>query len=551
MSSVVSGDRFAGLRQVQYPSLVNKSVIVPVRVIRVSPKTVIEADGQQVNLIPEVHVRDRGGITMRLVAIQGDRHIDQILDAAFNSTEVELTAQVVVQDGRYALAHIESSPIRSALQLVGATQLEIEAAAAKRSGGPLKLDEVRAEMVAILNVGGVESFTALRKGLDGVVLQSVSGGSVNGTPGNVSQVNIGPPGVSKGVLQRAAEIVSAVYQRVSTTRVTPAGLVGMTRYEDGHLTTQPGQLALASLGVAMAQDLQNIDTHTHRHFYGILSDMLEWGRLVRSTDRGIDIPVETALLADINPKSTTQPRHRDTPVYYLEDLGLPINFLSRLDLVIVFPRDIERQIATMRHIVDSVTCIGPAVDLASDPRSRELQVYLAALRDAHPVIEVGGVNAEVHGRLNRLIEANAAKLKALTLFADFAIRGAKSVLKLVAASARLNDRDVAVPEDVAIAFDLFEEKMAFLSQLEPGFRTVRNLKDDLRTHRLERLREHFAGQQVHISVPCGMFPDIARRTIQRDLRELGAVPTTKGYWQLEPEEPPVATVPTSAVTEAK
>ncbi len=395
----------------------------------------------------------------------------------------------------------------------------------------------------ILDIRHLDGLPVLKRALDAVILQSVSSGKIKGKPAQIYILQIGPPAVGKGVIHRAAQVISPIVQRVSTTRVSPLGLTGSKSRIDGNRSRIiPGQLLLASGGTVLLEDLQNVDTVTRRHCFGILSEVMEDGRALRSTHDALNAEVDAAILADLNPKSTVRPAHSSNKdIIFLDDLDLPQNFLSRLDLVFVYTRDIVRQLEVMKEITSSITRVGPEEEIRKDPRARELQVLLAHLRDALPVIDLKGIAPLVNEKHEELMKANWDKLQALNLASDHLARGTRSVMKLVAANARLNQRAKANEEDVRAAFELYAEKVRFISLCEPALRPVDSWVGS-RSAKERRRREivtHFGGNgPVHVREIMVMFPDMKdRRTSYRDLRAVGAEPVGQGYWLVPSTQP--------------
>jgi len=87
-----------------------------------------------------------------------------------------------------------------------------------------------------------------------------------------------------------------------------------------------------------------------------------------------------------------------------------------------------------------------------------------------------------------------------------------------------------------LAFEIFGEKMRFLTMVEPAFSDVSDwgCTPASAERRVKEIRERFAGQTVDISVINGMFPALGRRTIIRDMHRIGATPHDKGSWQIPP-----------------
>jgi hypothetical protein len=423
-------DRVESLIALQLPSMLNRRVAVLARVVEVPVITVKFVNGAQVNTLDDVIIQDRKQTEMTLIGVTGNDAVSAILNAHRTSSEVELTAEVVLRDDTYVLTHLSSKQIDSACQLVGATPLEVLKATetARRYESGL-LPYIVDCIIAILGIKAVDSFPIMRKALMAVVLQAVSSGRVNGTPGRVSTLLFGPPGVGKGLINRAVQLLAAIFQPIGSNSVTPAGLAGWaSRLSKNRTRIHPGVLVLASGGVAAMEDAQLVDSHSHRHTFGILAEMLSNGRLVRTTVGLIDLEVDTALQLDLNPKSTTRPAYQNKDVMLLEDIGLPVNLLSRIDIVFHFTRDVGRQMNTVLEMLSGIESVGPEANMADDGRVRELRVLVAHLRDNCPTIQLGGVMELITERMRDLFEQNKEKLHSLHLASDFVTRGGKSVL---------------------------------------------------------------------------------------------------------------------------
>ncbi len=527
------------LNGIKKPQYIGKLVSVPIRITEMAEIEVRLTDDRLQNVIPGAKVRDRADFMMPLVGIVGDAAVDTIVTAAHECRELMLTAEVATADGPYVLIYLDARPIRSCLELIGAESIEVEMAvkmAANAAAGRGILTYIRERIVEILDIRHLDGLPVLRRALDAVILQSASSGKIKGKPARIHILQIGPPAVGKGMIHRAAQVVSPIVQRVSTTRVSPLGLTGSKSRIDGNRSRIiPGQLLLAGAGTVLMEDLQNVDTVTRRHFFGILSEVMEDGRALRSTHDALDAEVDAAVLGDLNPKSTVRPAHSSNKdVIFLDDLDLPQSFLSRVDLAFVYTRDIVRQLEVMKEITKSITHVGPEEELRKDPRARELQVLLAHLRDALPVIDLEGIAPLVNEKHEELMNANWDKLQALDLASDHLARGARSVMKLAAASARINQRAKANEDDVRAAFELYSEKVRFISLCEPALRPVNSWVGSrgAKERRQSAIADHFGGfGPVHIREVMAMFPEVkSKKTIERDLRAVGAEPDGRGYW---------------------
>lgn len=537
--------RFFDLAGIQRPDLLGVVVRIPAYIFEMSERSVKKVGDCAVNALEVVVLRDRQGNTLPLMQVVGNEAVERIHGAFVHSTEMELEAEVTLTGGaQYALLYRQAQPVRSLLQVHGVTAVEEKEAEAMVEGmpGPLALLAwIVKEVIEILNLRRVGEVPELMAAIKGVILQAVSHGRIDGTPGRVHLLLIGPPGCSKGVVHRASRLLNGIFELIGTNSITPAGLVGYSeRCGPGRTRQVPGKLATASLGTASMEDLQHIDTFSKRHTFGILCDMMERGTLVRTVFQSITMHVDTALLADINPRSSLRPVHdRNDDVLYLDDLDLPLNFLSRVDLAVMFGGCVEHNLDVMQEIMADTAAVGPAAMKPEQAgRIRHLRVLMAYLRDVCATVDVTPVKDLVLDRARAIREQNKEKLEQLNLATDFLLRSGKTIPKLVAASARLHGRCEAEPVDVELAFELFEEKMKFLNRLEPAFEPVANARGSAEAAKLrqQRILEHFSGRDVHLDTLAELFTEVGEKTLKRDLQAIGATSQGAGVWRV-PERP--------------
>jgi hypothetical protein len=531
-----SARRLENLRQAMDPSFIHQEVIIAVRFAKTSGVSVKTVNGEVVNCIEELAVQGRELTELPVLAVVGNEPTRLIDGACVTSQEVELFAEVVIENDRYALRFISCQPIQNAMQLVGASEIEsLNAAGMASRLGDRALEHILSMIYKILKTVSPKPGSLMEKAFIATILQAVSSGRLNGTPARTYNLLIGPPSVGKGQIARAAVLLGPVSVPIGANSVTPAGLIGYSdRQKHGRRLYFPGALACASGGVAILEEAQNVDTHAYRHVFGILSEAMERGRVARTTAGLLDIAVDAALLVDLNPKSTVRPASMNKDVVVLEDIGLPLNFITRMDCVFYFNREIEQQIETTLGIIDGTETVGPEAPMAANPEVRELRTLIAYLRDQCPTIQLGGVTELITARVKDVFERNEDKLKELHLASDFLMRTGKSILKLVAAATRLRGTCTANEADVNLAFELVQTKLDFISRIEPAFDSVSEWKrsPDGKEKRGARIVEHFGGKAVNIKDVCSMFPDLDRRTIMRDLHDLGARPNGTGIWSI-------------------
>ena len=72
----------------------------------------------------------------------------------------------------------------------------------------------------------------------------------------------------------------------------------------------------------------------------------------------------------------------------------------------------------------------------------------------------------------------------------------------------------------------------FLGKIEPEFEAVSDWKygSAHKEKRYERIMEHFGNKNVDVKDVCVLFPDLSRKTVVRDLRDIGAKSMGNGHW---------------------
>ncbi len=330
----------------------------------------------------------------------------------------------------------------SAFDLLGATLEERLRGQAllddlrRRSVAPF--DYIRETAIKNLQIHGLDKLTVLRDVIDFTVLQSVAGGHVGHAPGTLSVLVIGPPGRGKKLPHVVAEMLNAVSSPMSAACASPAGWVGASTHGKGRWTSKPGALPRAAGGVAMMQDAHSIPSAKLRELVHILAEVIEDGKVRSSVAGGREWPAQTSLLIDMNTEEQAfgTSSSRMTLTSYA-----PI--LSRLDLIAWIERDDAATWSIAEQLYGTTTRTA-APD--SEAWRRDLQLLVAALRDAHPVVALGGVEEQMRAAHRAL--SDQKYYGGLPNAGDYPARLSVSYRRLVTAHARACDRSIATVDDL-------------------------------------------------------------------------------------------------------
>jgi len=385
---------------------------------------------------------------------------------------------------------------------------------------PLK--SIAATLTERLHVVGLDKVPILGDLIEFAVLQAVSDGWISHAPAKLHLLLIGPPARGKKLLQLVAQILNPVAGTLSSARASPAGWVGASSHHDGRWTSAPGVLPRASGGVALLQDAHTISAAELRKLVHILAEVIEDGRVRSSVAGGSEWDASAGLMIDMNTDEQAWGHVATTRPSLLHSRPL----LSRLDVIISLPRND----ALAWEVAEEMYTTGTrSTHLEDEPWVRDQKLLIAALRDEHPHVDLAPVQQvarDVHRSL-----AKDDHFGGLPNAGDFATRLSISFQRLLAASARANDRSAAVFEDVRRAAAFLLKKLDFLKGL--AAQAPRSAVD------FDSWLEQFAGQEVN---PTTLADDyeaatgvaVSQRTVRRHLQTL-ATATGHGRYRLPPK----------------
>lgn len=389
------------------------------------------------------------------------------------------------------------------------------------------------ELISRLGISGVDEFPLLHDLIEFTVLQALSCGRVGKSSGRLHGLVAGPPGLGKKLIGLSAKAVNAVSAELSASKVSVAGLVGASRYdqEKGWVST-PGLLPRAAGGVALLQDAHGWSDHVVRQLGPILQEVIEDGVVRSATAGGVTREAPVSLLIDANRSMQldTENRRRveEAPILRLRPL------LSRVDLLCEIPPDAGRAWRVARNMYDGLRVMADRPE-HEEAWVRHLRLRIADLRDRHPAIDLDGVRGRMKEVHDELHEKNEPLFRTMPEAGDVPTRLAISFARFVAASARGCLRSHATEDDVARAVRFLNIKLRFLEMLEAGTAQLSGRPDVQIT--LEAWLAKCAGKVVRSDDLATEYEAetgnlVNERTIRRRIQQLGAKQAGKGRWRL-------------------
>jgi hypothetical protein len=507
--------------------------------VEMTTAKIVGTDGEQLrmlevvgrDLIEKVQAAHRSG---RLHEFLG---LVVIVPAAV-STKADDSASV----GHFYFVPFDVREAANALDLLGASPRE--RADARALLGKLRSTRVAPhaflfeQLTSNLGVVGLDQATHLVEGIDAVILQAMSTGTVGNAPARIHAMLIGPPGVGKKIVGLCARVLNPVSQEASASKITAAGLIGASHLtEDGWKST-PGLLPLAAHGVLVMQDAQGLRGAKLEQLAPILQELIEDGEVRDSVAGGRKRYAPTSTLIDLNRTSHVHVGGaRDTKEVAI--LGV-LPLLSREDVILEIPVGPEHAWA-LGELMYKGLRQGISAALEEQPWVRPLRLLVALLRDEHALIDTTKVvplmeaaHRQLRAENGDFIEASPTEASALP------VRLAVSFTRLVIASARAHDRGDATEADVDRAAVFVRRKLDFMRRTArltvlmsecPGGR--RAADDGFWTRR--------AGETVSVADVAREYVEetgtvVSTKTITRELHRHGAKNLAHGRWVLPPVE---------------
>jgi hypothetical protein len=435
------------------------------------------------------------------------------------------------------------------LQMIRATQREIDDA--RRTLRDLRrqkrtiYDHILTALVEGLSIRGLDKSPELKDCLEAVIVQAFSDGWVANASGKLHTLVVGAPAVGKKLLTEAAQCLNPAFQEAHPSKATAAGVCSTAIQDEGAWVSRPGYLPLAHGGVFAIQDFHAVKDAQREKLLGIFNMVMEDGKVIDSTAARQTHPALTSIHLDTNKRTDLFPDSQlrgDTIIAKrLDDIKIPMTILSRFDFVIDIPRDAERQMEVSLAMYDRPgTVQGPRSPAQRRAEwARKLRVLVALLRTKYEEIDFPeAVWSRMRGEQARLWTRSADALQRIPWLSDFQARLTNSVVKFVAAYARMNGRGKPVRQDVDSAFRLITRKYEFVGTLAQHLNLARTAETPEGRDLEQWLRDRFAGQRCKTAQILDAYEEAhglppARRTIERHLPQV-ARRVRKGLWEFPP-----------------
>jgi DNA repair photolyase len=415
----------------------------------------------------------------------------------------------------------------------------------KKPGDILKY--IKSTLVSRLGIVGLDQATEINTCIDFMILQSLSDGFYQNYPLKLHSLVIGPPANGKKLLVEIAEILNPVFNHASgiNGKLTAAGLVGKTVVKDGVSTSSPGLIPLASGGALAIEDFHGIKNN-RGGILSALAETMEDGTVNDSTSAKTKHKAETSIHLDMNRLSQIDPTAK---VSKSDDVNIFTNVISRFDFVMDIPQSRKKTIeVAMKMLKGEKTVTGSGGRVEDDKWKRELKVLVAHLRTYWHTITITKEMSDYMTRMfEKIVDANKLKYKE---FAEFymleanAVRMAHSIIKMCVASARARRVYQVERVDVDRAFDFIVEKLKFLQTYEKYLDVPDYSSDKVDTDkeiRQKAIRKEFGEKTTSVDKILEYLqknsttlnvPDITKKTVYDDLKEIKARRVKKGIWQV-------------------
>ena len=505
-----------------------------------TPITVSLGDHDEERVVTEVRVVDSRRSAITSLPVSDADHVARLDELRVEGRRFEVLGAVTdvqvdpVGRREFRLLVLDVRPITTSLQMLRASPHEETEArdllARLRQEGLSPFEYIRHQVCRHLGIIELPKEARFSRAVDTAIIATFSCGVVNGTPGNLHHLVVGPSGVGKKLLAQIARTLQPTYAEIGVTKVTDAGLCGAARRKDGVWTHTPGLLPRSHGGAFVAEDVHELAPHVRRSLVGMLLKLMEDGRLLDSTVAASEYDVHTSVHFDQNLRADVWDGEGD-PRYTFQSLQLPKHFIGRTDFITALPRDNQRQ----RRLACEIAGAPERSHSPDAAWARELQVLVALSRDEFSDPSLKSVTSLMNLAMEALCTANAPKQGApLVHFDDFLTRLAVSLRKTAKAVCRSRCLVAATQDEVEEAKRLLRAKVEFLARLEPG--VVSPSSWSTKAARQQGIQNEFGGQEVSVddlkerAAEKGAHVD--PKTIRRDLKDLGGKRVARGLFLL-------------------
>lgn len=318
------------------------------------------------------------------------------------------------------------------------------------------IEYIKQQLVTGLGIKELDKLPDLDLALEFMILQSLSQGKEIYSH-KLHSLIVGPPGVGKSYLTRAAKILNPLCDEISATsrKITAAGLIGSVVSRGNKSSSENGLLPKNSMGCVCIQDFHEIKGNKREEIFGIFSKVMEDGEVVDSTSARKTHIAQTSIHLDQNRKSQIYKKGEYTQ---FSDIDIPLQIISRFDFILDIPKDEQRQKELARTIAR-----GKGSILTGTKWKAELKTIIAFLRSNYKRMGyASGIEKYRADKYDKLMDSIIEKYGSTVDISDMHTRLSRSIDKYMRAITTAYATDEATKEIVDYAFRFIEKKVEFL-----------------------------------------------------------------------------------------
>ena len=369
------------------------------------------------------------------------------------------------------------------------------------------LKYIKKQVVLNLNLKGLDISPQLDIAVDFLILQSFSGGRIDKESARLHSLVIGTPAVGKGKLAQLIHSINQIVREAQGSRLSVAGIAG-----GGKGDSAPGMIPTAHNGIFLIQDFHSADKK--KIILDVLSHVMQEGEIIIAMESQTKHQALTSVHIDMNKISDI---YFDDPTKIkagrykkLQEIGIPMNILTRFDFIVDIPRDAARQHEAAKDKLRSPVEVGGSLSGGDQSDwAIELKKIIAILQTDYKLITI---EEDVAAYMTDKFDALFTDLGSLEMISDFSMRLANSLQKMTAAVCRANARSVAVKADADYAIKFMKQKVEFLKHVQPeGLQVID--KTDKNKGPVELLKEKFAGKEFTLNEASDFLHNEVGKTV--------------------------------------
>ncbi len=399
----------------------------------------------------------------------------------------------------------------------------------------IMLKFITSQMVKALNVVIPESSNHLNM-IECAIVSCCAQSYHRGKNGRIHIGTFSSPGAGKNIQESTVRMLSPNYYHITGSKLTLAGLIGSSTLDQKTLKrkTDKGYLPLAHNGSVYLEDIHAIPDSKRSEIFGVLSEQMENGYINDSTSAKRRYEAAAGVILGWNLKSQVD-KSKQFNAY--QALPLPLNILSRLDVIIELDGSVARDSSHLRQFIKAN--LQPNRSSCEFDEGFILKVVIALLIDKTKSVSLKDVGTYITDKVELFFAANL-HLDGTDEYMSIQGRMVNSIGKLATAHARLHQRSLANIEDADFALEVIRLKLNSLHRILPYVKRSKltNAPSEVRKRRQRWILENFGGKEVTISELITRWNEefnnqVSERTFRRELNDGIAKTTGTGKWAIK------------------